>query len=75
MFANAPSNTYTDPNGDTFLVNYMDIANGDLVMNDISLTVLTIIPEPGTWVTGALVLGALVLSQRRRVKDLLRAKR
>jgi hypothetical protein len=36
--------------GDSLLVNYLtvDPANGDLLPNDVSLTVLTVVPEPGS---------------------------
>lgn len=50
----------------TFLINYADNGDGGLVSNDISLSVLTAIPEPGTWIGGALALSGLVFARRKR---------
>jgi fibronectin-binding autotransporter adhesin len=47
----------------TFSINY---AGGSEDNNDIVLTV--VVPEPGTWIVGALAFAALVLMQRRRLK-------
>ena len=66
MFANAPAGIYTDALGDTFRVNYLasNSADGDGLFNDVSLTVLSVVPEPGTWtLIGA---GCLVAVARRR---------
>ena len=51
-FGNAPGGIYTDAAGDTFLVDYIanDPADGSLLLNDVSVTVLSVVPEPGTWV-------------------------
>jgi fibronectin-binding autotransporter adhesin len=50
--------TVTDNSGDTFSINYAATdPNGQTpIANDISLTVLTVVPEPSTWVGGALAL-------------------
>jgi autotransporter-associated beta strand protein len=49
--------TVTANNGWTFAINYLDSDPADgTPLNDISLT-LTAIPEPSTWISGALVLG------------------
>jgi autotransporter-associated beta strand protein len=64
-FANAPANVFTSGSY-TFLVNYADTGDGDLVnLNDISLTV-TAVPEPSTWIGGGLALLAVGWTQRRR---------
>lgn len=52
---------------ETFLINYLDNGDGGTLGNDISLTLVTIIPEPATWVGAALALGVLGWSQRRRL--------
>jgi autotransporter-associated beta strand protein len=54
--------------GYTFAINYADNGDGGLVANDISLTVLTAVPEPGTWVGAGLALAALAFAGRRRAK-------
>ena len=48
-FANAPGGLYTDAAGDRFLVNYAASADGDLVFNDVTLTAVSVVPEPSTW--------------------------
>ena len=67
--------TFTD-GSDTFLINYTDIGGTglDLTPNDISLTVVGI-PEPNTWIAGALALGAIVCAQRKRIAAMLAASR
>ncbi|MEN3368646.1 MAG: hypothetical protein V7609_789 [Verrucomicrobiota bacterium] len=50
---------------DTFLINYLDDFGGGLAGNDISLT-LQAIPEPSTWIVGALALAAIGFTQRKR---------
>jgi len=52
---------------DTFLINYADIGGTglDVTPNDISLTVVGI-PEPSTWLAGALALGAIGFMRARR---------
>ena len=58
--------------GDTFLISYIDNGDAGLALNDISLTV-TAVPEPSTWLGGALALGAVVSMQLRRLRALLGA--
>ena len=71
-FANAPAGLYTDAAGDTFLVDYAAVADGDLVPNDVTLTYLgvNVVPEPSAWT--CLLLGAaglgLTLRLRRRTR-------
>ena len=67
-FANTTAGSfYTDAAGNTFLINYAAIADGDLIANDVTLTVASVVPEPDTWVLlglgGAALLG---LKLRRR---------
>ena len=50
---------------DTFAINYLDNGNGG--GNDISLTLISVIPEPATWVGAVLALGVLGWSQRPRL--------
>jgi hypothetical protein len=59
MFAQGSSVT---SGGDTFSINY---AGGD--GNDVVLTASAVVPEPSTWVAGALAFAALVYTQRRRL--------
>ena len=66
-FGNAPGGIYTDAAGDTFLVNYQanDLANGDLLPNDVSLMVLSVVPEPETWSVMFIGVGLLGVALRR----------
>ena len=68
VFANAAGGLYTDAAGDTFLVNYVAVADSDLVPNDVTLTYLgtNVVPEPGTWACLLLGAGALVVRHARR---------
>ena len=67
-FGNAPLGVYTDAAGDRFTVNYLDYdpANGDGVFNDVSLTVLSVVPEPGTWSLLGLGAASLLGTRLRR---------
>lgn len=62
-FSNAANGSTVVFNGYLFTVNY---AGGD--GNDFTLTA---VPEPSTWIAGALALTALAFSQRRRLKRLI----
>jgi fibronectin-binding autotransporter adhesin len=69
LFSNGTS--VTDSSGDIFTINYADNGDGGLVANDISLTVILVIPEPGTYATAILSTTALLWIQRRRLRALL----
>lgn len=57
---------------DTFLINYLDDSAGGITPgNDISLT-LEAVPEPSTWLGGALAFAAVGYTQRRRLSRLMR---
>jgi hypothetical protein len=57
--------------GVTFTINYDGSGQGG--GNDIELTVDSVpVPEPSTWVAGALACAALVFTQRRRFAQLAR---
>jgi fibronectin-binding autotransporter adhesin len=58
--------TVTDNNGDIFSINYADNGDAGLIANDISLTVVTVVPEPSTWFAAALSFCAIGYSQRKR---------
>lgn len=68
-FGNAPQGIYTDTAGGRFTVNYLagNPADGaPPVSNDVSLTVLSVVPEPGTWtLLGFGTAGWLGLRRRR----------
>jgi autotransporter-associated beta strand protein len=53
-----------------FTINYADNGDAGTVGNDISLT-LTAVPEPSTWIGGALALVAIGFTQRRRIRRLI----
>jgi autotransporter-associated beta strand protein len=60
-------------NGDMFTINYLDDTAGGASGNDISLTLIAI-PEPSTWIGAILTLIAFGLSQRRRIRGLVKAQ-
>ena len=57
---------YTDAAGDTFLVNYAANSDGGSLPNDMTLTVLTVAPEPSTWAMMGVGAGLPGLTQQRR---------
>jgi autotransporter-associated beta strand protein len=65
----------TANNGDTFSIRYNGGAGGD--KDDISITVtsVTSVPEPSTWIGGALAVAALAYTQRRRLRKLVLLRR
>ena len=66
--ANISGGVVSDGFGDTFQISYTDNGDGGTLGNDVSLTVLTAVPEPSTWFAGFLVLGTLGYSQRRNAR-------
>ena len=62
-------NTVTGSDGTVFLVNYTGGPDG----NDIVLTVIQAapVPEPSTWIGGALAIAGLAFTQRRRLRKLI----
>src|SRR5205814_7819932 len=52
--------------GNAFTISYVGGTG-----NDVVLTSVTAVPEPSTWIGGALALAALAYTQRRRLKKLL----
>lgn len=57
-----------DGRGDTFAVNYAANADGGVVANDVLLTVVSVVPGPGTWalmIVAASGLGMAALRRRR----------
>ena len=60
----AQGNTVTGSDGTVFLINY----NGGPDANDIVLTVIQAapVPEPSTWIGGALTIAGLAFTQRQR---------
>jgi autotransporter-associated beta strand protein len=68
-FAGVPQGgTVTGSDGSVFTVSYTG-GNG----NDIVLTVIqaSAVPEPGTWIGGALAIAGLAFTQRRRLRKLI----
>jgi hypothetical protein len=56
--------------GDNFQIFYD--ASGDGGGNDIELTVVRPVPEPSTWVGGALAFAVIAYTHRRRFAQMLR---
>ena len=65
-FANAPGGLYTDAAGNQFTLNYAAVADGDGFANDVTLTYVGVVPEPGTWVWLGLGAGGVLAAWRRR---------
>jgi MYXO-CTERM domain-containing protein len=66
-FAGIPQGgTVVGSDGSVFTVSY---TGGD--GNDIVLTVVAAVPEPSTWMGGALAIAGLAFIQRRRLKRLI----
>jgi autotransporter-associated beta strand protein len=64
----------TANNGDVFSINYAGGPQGyDMVLKDVSS--LPVVPEPSTWIGGALAAAALAYTQRRRLKKLFLLRR
>ncbi len=69
VFGNAPGGIYTDASGNTFLVNYLanNPADGTpLAFNDVSVTVLGVVPEPSTWALLSVGITGLGFAHLRR---------
>jgi len=66
MFAGLPEGATVTAGGDTFSITYTGGTG-----NDVVLTPLTVVPEPSTWIIGALAVAALAYTQRRKLKKLL----
>ena len=73
-FAGLANGATFSSGGDTFQIFYD--ANGQGGGNDIELSVTAVpgVPEPSTWVAGALAFVALAYTQRRRFAQMLRRK-
>jgi hypothetical protein len=58
--------TVTASNGWIFAINYADNGDSGTLGNDISLT-FTAVPEPSTWIGGALAMVVIAYSSRKRL--------
>ena len=65
MFAGLPEGATVTSGGDTFSITYVGGTG-----NDVVLTPLVVVPEPSTWIGGALAVAALAYTQRRRLRKL-----
>ena len=65
MFAGLPEGATVTSGGDTFSITYTGGTG-----NDVVLTPLVVVPEPSTWIGGALAVAALAYTQRRRLRKL-----
>jgi hypothetical protein len=72
LFAGLANGATFTQGGVTFQI--FDDANGRGGGNDIELSVISAVPEPSTWVAGALACAALAFTQRRRFAQLPRKK-
>jgi hypothetical protein len=54
-------------NGDVFLINYFANVDAGSVGNDIALTFIGVVPEPGTFVPGILAVVLLIFFERRNL--------
>ena len=61
----AQRNIVVADNGDVFVIGYA--TGGDIVLTLVSAPV----PEPSTWIGGALATAGLVFTQRRRLRKLI----
>src|SRR4029077_18676269 len=67
-FAGIPQGgTVVGSNGTVFSVSYPGGDGNDIVLTAISAPV----PEPGTWIGGALAIAGLAFTQRRRLRKLI----
>ncbi len=67
-FANLAEGGRFNSGGNAFTISYVGGSG-----NDVALTSVTAVPEPSTWIGGALAVAALAYTQRRRFARLLRA--
>ena len=58
--------TVVGSNGTVFSVSYVGGTG-----NDVVLTVVSAVPEPSTWISGALGIAGLAFTQRRRLRKLI----
>jgi hypothetical protein len=63
MFAGLPEGATVTSGGDTFRISYTGGTG-----NDVVLTTLVVVPEPSTWIGGALAGAAVAYMQRRRLR-------
>ena len=66
MFAGLPEGATVTSGGDTFSISYVGGSG-----NDVVLTPLVVVPEPSTWIGGALAVAALAYTQRRRLRKVI----
>ena len=70
MFAGLPEGATVTSGGDTFSITYTGGTG-----NDVVLTPLVVVPEPSTWIGGALAVAALAYTQRRRLRKVILLRR
>ena len=70
----AQGSSVTDQHGDVFSIDYSGgPSNYDIVLT--TQSVVTVVPEPSTWIGGALAVAALAYTQRRKLKKLFLLRR